>query len=183
MSISSSCIILISTISSRLSFNNLLGDCSKPHCKNQPLCQITEKKKTTTTTTTTTKKPNTKEPEEDGESSFGKIIAAVERFELEARKEKEELWQRVDLVEKKYKGYQQKTEKSLEDQQNKLNNIDTLLRNHERKVKSEFGQRDKSLSYLVSKKLLPYIRSLMKRMDKMDETMKKMEWEEAYDGE
>ena len=102
---------------------------------------------------------------------------------MEARKEKEELWQRVDLVEKKYKGYQQKTEKSLEDQQNKLNNIDTLLRNHERKVKSEFGQRDKSLSYLVSKKLLPYIRSLMKRMDKMDETMKKMEMEEAFYGE
>ena len=158
------------------------GDCNKPHCKDQPRCQITEKKKTTTTTTTTTKKPNIKEPEEDGESSFGKIIAAVERFELEARKEKEELWQRVDLVEKKYKGYQQKAEKSLEDQLNKLNNIDTLLRNHERKVKAEFGQRDKSLSYLVSKKFLPYIRSLMKRMDKMDETMKKMEWEEAYDG-
>ena len=89
------------------------GDCiKKPYCKDQPPCyeHTTEKKKTMTTTTTTTKKPNTAEPEDEDESSFGNIIAAVEMFELEARKEKEELKQRVDSVEKNYKGVQQKAE-------------------------------------------------------------------------
>lgn len=161
------------------------GDCiNKPHCKDQPPCyeHTTEKKKTMTTTTTTTKKPNTAEPEDEDESSFGNIIAAVERFELEARKEKEELKQRVDLVEKNYKGVQQKAEKSLEVQLDKLNKIDTILRNQKKMVQVEFRKRDKSMSYLVSKKLLPYIRSLIKRMDRMDEKMKKMEKEEEYYG-
>ena len=118
--------------------------------------------------------------ENEDESTFGNIIAAIKRLELEARKEKEELKERVEFLEEKYKillgdlkKYQQKTEKSLGNQLNKLNNMDMNLRSHERKVNGEFSKRDKSMLYLVSKKFLPYIRSLISRMDKVDEKLKK----------
>ena len=120
--------------------------------------------------------------ENEDESTFGNIIAAIKRLELEARKEKEELKERVEFVEEKYKillgdlkKYQQKTEKSLGNQLNKLNNIDMNLRSHERKVNGEFSKRDKSMLYLVSKKFLPYIRSLISRMDGVEEKLKKMD--------
>ena len=159
------------------------GACKKPHCKDQPHC--TEGQITNNKTTTTTEKPNSKEHE----NNFGDIIAAVERLELEARKEKEELEQRVDLLEANFKGLaddfkkqQQKTEKSLENQLNKLNKFDMSLSSHKVKVKVEFDKRDKSMLYLVSKKFLPYIRSLISRMDGMDEKMKKMEKKADYYG-
>ena len=120
--------------------------------------------------------------ENEDESTFGNIIAAIKRLELEARKEKEELKERVEFVEEKYKillgdlkKYQQKTEKSLGNQLNKLNNIDMNLRSHERKVQAEFSKRDKSMLFLVSKKFLPYIRSLISRMDGVEEKLKKMD--------
>ena len=172
--------------------NNLKGACKELHCKDQPHCteaQIVNNKTTTTTnTTTTSEKPNTEENED--ESTFGNIIAGVKRLELEARREKEELKQRVKLAEEKYKillgdlkKYQQKTEKSLGNQLNKLNNIDMNLRSHERRVKAEFSKRDKSMLYLVSKKFLPYIRSLVSRMDGVDDRLKKMDKEADYFGE
>ena len=73
------------------------------------------------------------------------------------------------------KKYQRKTEKSLGNQLNKLNNIDMNLRSHERKVQAEFSKRDKSMLFLVSKKFLPYIRSLISRMDRVEEKLKKMD--------
>ena len=108
---------------------------------------------------------------------------------MEARKEKEELRERVELLEENYKGladdfekYQHKTEKSLENQLNQLNKIDMNLSSQKKRVKTEFDKRDKSMLYLVSKKFLPYIRSLISRMDGMDEKMKKMEKEAEYYG-
>jgi len=67
----------------------------------------------------------------------------------------------------------------LEDQQKKLSNIDMLLSNQTKSVMVELAKRDKTMSYLVSHKFLPYIRALIKRMDKTDEKMMKIEREEA----
>ena len=102
------------------------------------------------------------------------IIGAIKRFEVEAKKEKKEMKQKVESMEEKYKRLMDDFDK-YESFETKLDNLDLNMRSENKKVRGEFRKRDKSLFYMVSKKFLPYIRSLISRMDVIDEKLKKME--------
>ena len=147
------------------------GACEKAPCKDDPVCQKAEEKKTTNSTTGTTETT----PKPEGlESSFSKIFATLEKSEEKALK------QTVELVEKDFKGFREKTEKSLEHLQNEMSKIETVLNTKKKTLADELTKRDKLMSMMVGEKILPYIVSLIKRMDKMDAKMKKMKKEDDY---
>ena len=102
------------------------------------------------------------------------IIGAIKRFEVEAKKEKKEMKQKVESMEEKYKRLMDGFDK-YESFETKLDNLDLNMRSENKKVRGEFRKRDKSLFYMVSKKFLPYIRSMISRLDVIDEKLKKME--------
>ena len=118
------------------------------------------------------------------------IIGAVERFELEAKKEKEDMKQQVESMEEKYKRLMGSFDE-FKSFGTKLNNLDMNLRSLNKNVEAEFRKRDKAMIRLISKKLLPKIRSMISRMDVIDEKLtdvgtwtEKMEDEDNhYEGE
>ena len=92
--------------------------------------------------------------------------------------------QQVESMEEKYKRLMGSFDE-FKSFGTKLNNLDMNLRSLNKNVEAEFRKRDKAMIRLISKKLLPKIRSMISRMDVIDEKLtEKMEDEDNhYEGE